>query len=58
MNRDLYYDLVKWVGERVESKDEWRRKTILNLGKHFEVEGTILYRKQINSLHHEINCCT
>src|SRR4051812_798020 len=50
MNRDLYYDLVKWVEERVESKDEWRRKTILNLGKHFELEGTILYRKQNNSL--------
>ena len=50
MNRDLYYDLVRWIGERIESKDEWRHKTIINLGKHFELEGTILYRKQNNSL--------
>src|SRR3954471_19930380 len=50
MNRDLYYDLVRWIGDKVESRDEWRRKTINNLGKHFELEGTILYRKRNNSL--------
>jgi integrase-like protein len=47
MNNDLYYDLVRYLGDEVIRKgaDEWRRELLKKSRRDFELEGTILYRK-------------
>jgi transposase InsO family protein len=48
MNRQLYYDLVRWISnhEIREGAEEWTRSILLTMGRQFELEESILYRKQ------------
>ena len=47
MNNDLYYDLVRYLGdEEIRPEvDEWRRKLLKTAKRTFEIEGTLLYQK-------------
>ena len=47
MNSELYYDLVKYLGDEVIRKeaDEWRRRLLLSARRDFELEGTLLFKK-------------
>ena len=46
MNQDLYYDLVKYLGDEVIRKeaDEWRRRLLLSARREFELEDGLLYK--------------
>lgn len=48
MNRNLYYDLVKWKTRKEIRKDaeDWTRNILITTGRQFEVQGSILYRKK------------
>jgi hypothetical protein len=48
MNSELYYDLVKYLGDEVIRKeaDEWRRRLLLSARRDFELEGTLLFKKR------------
>jgi Integrase zinc binding domain/Integrase core domain len=50
MNQDLYYDLVKYLGDEVirEEADEWRRRLLLSARREFELEDGLLYKKRKN----------
>jgi hypothetical protein len=47
MNNDLYYDIVRYLGdgEIRGDADEWRRRLLETAKRTFELEGTLLYRK-------------
>ena len=47
MNAELYYDLVKYLGEKEirEEVDKWRRRILKSSKKQFELHGTTLFRK-------------
>src|SRR5207249_10515504 len=47
MNAELYYDLVKYLGEEEirEEADEWRRRLLKNSKKQFELHRTTLFWK-------------
>jgi transposase InsO family protein len=48
MNRNLYYDLVKWITRREVRQDaeDWTRNILLTTGRQFGVQESILYRKK------------
>lgn len=48
MNSELYYDLVRYLGDGVIRKeaDEWRRQLLLSAQRTFELDGSILYKKK------------
>ena len=49
MNRQLYYDLVLYLSGREITdgeQNEWTRNLLSTMGRHFEIQGTILYQKQ------------
>ena len=50
MNNDLYYDLVKYLGDEVirEDADEWRRRLLLNARQDFELDDSLLFKKHKN----------
>ena len=50
MNNDLYYDLVKYLGDEVirEDADEWRRRLLLNARRDFELDDALLFKKRKN----------
>ena len=52
MNRILYYDIVKWLGERRvrEDADEWMRNYLITTGRQFEQQNSKLYRKENDAL--------
>ena len=47
MNNDLYYDLVRYLGDKkIRSEvDEWRRNLLRTAKRIFKIEGTLLYWK-------------
>ena len=47
MNAELYYDLVKYLGEEEirEEANEWRRRLLKNSKKQFELHGITLFQK-------------
>ena len=52
MNKILYYDIVKWLGERRvrEDADEWTRNYLITTGRQFEQQNSKLYRKENGAL--------
>src|SRR5271170_4128928 len=48
MNPELYYDLVRYLGDEVIRKeaDEWRRRLLLSARRDFKLEGTLLFKKR------------
>jgi hypothetical protein len=48
MNNDLYYDIVRYLGDGVirEDADEWRRRLLETAKKNFELQGTLLFKKR------------
>ena len=48
MNRNLYYDLVKWITKREVRQDaeDWTRNILLTTGRQFDVQESILYQKK------------